>query len=118
VDWIWPFVTAGQASNDDPRLNPPDEEIASLTCRRVLVAVAEDTLRERGVCLFARIRDYCARAGGEATQLESEGEDHGLHLYSPARHQQEARGEHRALHQPAAGAGAGRRLALARCMGG
>ncbi|KAG2640574.1 hypothetical protein PVAP13_2KG112000 [Panicum virgatum] len=21
VDWLWPFVTAGQASNDDPRLN-------------------------------------------------------------------------------------------------
>ncbi|PAN09348.1 hypothetical protein PAHAL_2G016200 [Panicum hallii] len=86
VDWLWPFVTAGQAGNEDPRLNPPDEEIASLTCRRVLVAVAEkDTLRERGCRLFARIRDYYARTGGEATLVESEGEDHGFHLYSPLR---------------------------------
>ncbi|KAG0541489.1 hypothetical protein BDA96_02G020900 [Sorghum bicolor] len=89
VDRLWPFVTAGQAGNEDPRLNPPDEEIASLTCRRVLVAVAgKDTLRDRGVQLFARIRDYYARAGSRAataTLVESEGEDHGFHLYSPLR---------------------------------
>ncbi|RCV09353.1 hypothetical protein SEVIR_2G025400v4 [Setaria viridis] len=86
VDRLWPFVTAGQAGNEDPRLNPPDEEIASLTCRRFLVAVAEkDTLSERGRRLFGRIRDYYAVAGGEATLVESEGEDHGFHLYSPLR---------------------------------
>ncbi|PAN09342.1 hypothetical protein PAHAL_2G015400 [Panicum hallii] len=86
VDLLWPFVTAGQAGNDDPRLSPPDEEIASLMCRRVLVAVAErDILRERGCRLFAGIRDYYARTGGEATLVESEGEDHGFHLYSPLR---------------------------------
>ncbi|KAG2633216.1 hypothetical protein PVAP13_2NG259900 [Panicum virgatum] len=85
VDWLWPFVTAGQASNDDPLLNPPDEEIAWLACRRVLLAVAEkDTLRETGCCLLNRFRDYYARTGGgEATLVESEGEDHGFHLYSP-----------------------------------
>ncbi|CAN6222319.1 unnamed protein product [Urochloa humidicola] len=86
VPLLWPFVTAGQADNDDPRLNPPDEEIASLTCRRVLVAVAEkDSLRERGCRMFGRIRDYYAVTGGEATLVESEGEDHGFHLYSPLR---------------------------------
>ncbi|RLN33910.1 putative carboxylesterase 13 [Panicum miliaceum] len=87
VDWLWPFVTAGQASNDDPRLNPPDEEIASLKCRRILVAVAEkDTLRERGCRLLNRFHDYYARTGGgAATLVESEGEDHGFHLYSPLR---------------------------------
>ncbi|KAG2631379.1 probable carboxylesterase 5 [Panicum virgatum] len=87
VDWLWPFVTAGQASNDDPRLNPPDEDIASLTCRRVLLAVAEkDTLRERGCRLLKRFHDYYTRTGsGEATLVESEGEDHGFHLYSPLR---------------------------------
>ena len=79
-------MTAGQAGNEDPRLNPPDEEIASLTCRRVLVAVAgKDTLRERGCRLLDRFRDYYARTGGEATLVESEGEDHGFHLYSPLR---------------------------------
>jgi acetyl esterase/lipase len=90
VDRLWPFVTAGQAGNEDARLNPPDEEIASLTCRRVLVAVAgKDTLRDRGVRLFARIRDYYARAAAgraaTATLVESDGEDHGFHLYSPLR---------------------------------
>ncbi|CAL5091651.1 unnamed protein product [Urochloa decumbens] len=92
VGLLWPFVTAGQADNDDPRIDPPDEEIASLACRRVLVAVAErDTLRERGVRLFRRVRDrYGAVAGtgaggGEATLVVSEGEDHGFHLYSPLR---------------------------------
>ncbi|KAG2639703.1 hypothetical protein PVAP13_2KG032000 [Panicum virgatum] len=86
VDWPWPFVTAGQAGNDDPRLIPPDEEIASLTCRRVLVAVAEkDTLLERGCRLLDRFSDYYERTatGGEATLVESEGEDHVFHLYSP-----------------------------------
>ncbi|CAN6212992.1 unnamed protein product [Urochloa humidicola] len=88
VGLLWPFVTAGQADNDDPRLNPPDEEIASLRCQRVLIAVAEkDSLRERGCRLFDRIRDYYyyAVTGGEATLVESEGEDHGFHLYSPLR---------------------------------
>ncbi|CAN6196762.1 unnamed protein product [Urochloa humidicola] len=86
VPLLWPFVTAGQADNDDPRLNPPDEEIASLTCRRVLVAVAEkDSLRERGCRMLGRIRDFYTVAGGEATLVESEGEDHGFHLYSPLR---------------------------------
>ncbi|RLN35182.1 putative carboxylesterase 13 [Panicum miliaceum] len=76
-----------EASNDDPRLNPPDEEIASLTCQRVLVAVVEkDTLRERGCRLLNRFHDYYARTGGgEATLVESGGEDHGFHLYSPLR---------------------------------
>ncbi|CAN6180209.1 unnamed protein product [Urochloa humidicola] len=76
VDRLWPFVTAGQAGNDDPRINPPDEEIASLTCRRVLVAVAEsDTLRERGLRLFGRVRDRCTvdGGGGEATLVVSRG---------------------------------------------
>ncbi|KAF8731311.1 hypothetical protein HU200_016365 [Digitaria exilis] len=89
VDRLWPFVTAGKAGNEDPRINPTDEEIASLTmtCRRVMVAVAKkDTLRERGVRLFERVRDcYDLTGGGEVTLVESEGEDHGFHLYNPLR---------------------------------
>ncbi|KAK1604931.1 hypothetical protein QYE76_028604 [Lolium multiflorum] len=88
VDTVWPFVTAGQASNGDPRLNPPEEEIASLKCRRVLVAVAEkDIVRDRARLLAARMRD-CAWTTGdnrEVTLVEAEGEDHGFHLYSPLR---------------------------------
>ncbi|KAF8731306.1 hypothetical protein HU200_016360 [Digitaria exilis] len=90
VDWLWPLVTAGQTGNEDPRINPTDEEVASLTstCRRVMVAVAEkDTLRERGVRLFERVRECydLTGTGGEVTLVESEGEDHGFHLYSPLR---------------------------------
>jgi acetyl esterase/lipase len=85
VDRLWPFVTAGHAGNDDPRINPPEEEIASLTCRRMLVAVAEkDILRDRGRQLAARMRD-CAWAGDHVALVESEGEDHGFHLYNPLR---------------------------------
>ncbi|XP_052163272.1 probable carboxylesterase 3 [Oryza glaberrima] len=79
VDWLWPFVTAGQADNDDPRIDPADDELASLPCRRVLMAVAgRDTLRDRGRRLASRMR-------GDVTVVESEGEDHGFHLYSPLR---------------------------------
>ncbi|CAN6202911.1 unnamed protein product [Urochloa humidicola] len=87
IGLLWPFVMAGQAGKDDPRFNPLDEKIASLKCRRVLVAVAEkDSLRERGVRMLGRIGDYYAvTGGGEATLVESEGEDHGFHLYSPLR---------------------------------
>uniref|UniRef100_A0A0E0LLH9 Alpha/beta hydrolase fold-3 domain-containing protein n=1 Tax=Oryza punctata TaxID=4537 RepID=A0A0E0LLH9_ORYPU len=85
---LWPFVTAGQAGNDDPWIDPSVEEIASLTCRRALVAVAEkDFLRQRGRLLAARMRG-CAWAGADGhnvTMVESEGEDHGFHLYSPLR---------------------------------
>ncbi|CAM0913684.1 unnamed protein product [Alopecurus aequalis] len=88
LDKVWPFVTAGQAGNEDPRINPPEEEIASLKCRRVLVAVAEkDSLGDRARRLAARMRD-CAWTTGdnrEVTLVEAEGEDHVFHLYSPLR---------------------------------
>ncbi|XP_040382248.1 2-hydroxyisoflavanone dehydratase-like [Oryza brachyantha] len=81
---LWPFVTAGQAGNDDPRIDPPADEVASLACRRVLVAVAEkDLLRDRGRLLAARMRSCGGRRS--VTLVESEGEDHGFHLYSPLR---------------------------------
>lgn len=89
IDRLWPFVTAGRLGGDDPWVNPQDEEIASLTCRRVLVAVADkDGLRERGRRLAARMRDCCAWAADDedaVTLVESEGEDHGFHLYNPLR---------------------------------
>ncbi|TVU18218.1 hypothetical protein EJB05_34302, partial [Eragrostis curvula] len=34
VDTFWPFLTAGLAGNDDSRLNPPAEQVASMPCRR------------------------------------------------------------------------------------
>ncbi|XP_044969079.1 probable carboxylesterase 5 [Hordeum vulgare subsp. vulgare] len=88
IDRLWPFATAGRLGNDDRRVNPLDEDIASLRCRRVLVAVADkDTLRDRGRRLASRMRDCCSWADDEnaVTLVESEGEDHGFHLYNPLR---------------------------------
>ncbi|KQK19827.1 hypothetical protein BRADI_1g50705v3 [Brachypodium distachyon] len=83
VDRLWPFVTNGMAGNDDPRINPPVDEILSLslTCRRVLMAVAEkDTLRDRGLRLAERMAPLTDMA-----VVKSEGEEHGFHLYNPLR---------------------------------
>uniref|UniRef100_A0ACD6AIU4 Uncharacterized protein n=1 Tax=Avena sativa TaxID=4498 RepID=A0ACD6AIU4_AVESA len=85
IDRLWPFVTAGKLGDDDPRVNPVDEEISSLACRRVLVAVAgKDSLRDRGRQLAARMRHRRASADA-VTLLESEGEDHVFHLHNPLR---------------------------------
>ncbi|KAL6633319.1 hypothetical protein ACP70R_025990 [Stipagrostis hirtigluma subsp. patula] len=85
VDTLWSFLTAGAAGNEDPRLNPAAEEVASLPCRRALVAVAgEDVARDRG----RRYARWLGRGGErrrEVTLLESEGEDHGFHLLGPKR---------------------------------
>jgi acetyl esterase/lipase len=84
VEKLWPFVTAGQAGNDDPRIDPPDEEIASLKCRRALVALAgKDIFRHRARRLAARMRDGAWK--GSVTLVELEGEDHCFHLYRPQR---------------------------------
>jgi hypothetical protein len=90
VDRLWPYVTAGKLGHDDPRVCPVDEEIASLTCRRVLVAVAgKDTFRYRGRQLASRVRLCRAPAWADdedaVTLVESEGEDHCFHLHNPLR---------------------------------
>ncbi|XP_047042814.1 probable carboxylesterase 5 [Lolium rigidum] len=84
VEKLWPLVTAGQAGNDDPRIDPPDEEIASLKCRRALVALAgKDIFRHRARRLASRMRDGAWK--GSVTLVELEGEDHCFHLYRPQR---------------------------------
>ncbi|CAM0901554.1 unnamed protein product [Alopecurus aequalis] len=85
VDRLWPFVTDGMADNNDPHIDPPEEEMAWVCCRRVLVAVAEkDTFWERGCRFASRMRDH-AMVEGNVTLVESEGEDHAFHLYRPLR---------------------------------
>ncbi|KAL6656562.1 hypothetical protein ACP70R_004342 [Stipagrostis hirtigluma subsp. patula] len=80
VDTLWPFLTAGAAGNDDPRINPPADQVKSLPCRRALVAVAaKDVFRDRGrrYASWLRHGERC----GEVTLVESEGEDHVFHLH-------------------------------------
>ncbi|KAK3127099.1 hypothetical protein QOZ80_7AG0568300 [Eleusine coracana subsp. coracana] len=85
VDMLWPFLTAGVAGNDDPRLNPPAHVIASLPCRRALVAVAsKDVLWERGYRYAEMLSRHGVRCR-EVKLVESKDEDHGFHLYRPAR---------------------------------
>ncbi|XP_039797833.1 probable carboxylesterase 2 [Panicum virgatum] len=72
MDALWPFLTAGADGNDDPRISPPAEQVASLLCRRMLVGVAaKDVVRDR------------SESRREVTLLESKGKDHGFHLYRP-----------------------------------
>jgi len=82
VDTLWPFLTAGAAGNDDPRISPSADLVASLPCRRVLVGVAaKDVVRDRGCRYAAWLRRGERRR--QVTLLESKGKDHGLHLYRP-----------------------------------
>ncbi|CAL4993709.1 unnamed protein product [Urochloa decumbens] len=78
VDTLWPFLTAGTAGNDDPRLNPPPELVMALPCRRALITVAsKDLVRDRGYqySTWLRLGKQCH---GEF--FESKGEDHAFHL--------------------------------------
>ncbi|KAF3943219.1 hypothetical protein CMV_030201 [Castanea mollissima] len=83
VDRLWPFVCPAQPDNDDPWANPVAEgapSLAQLGCRRVLVFVAEkDILRDRGWLFYEAL----SRSGwmGVVEIEETEGEDHGFHLY-------------------------------------
>ncbi|KAJ1291007.1 hypothetical protein BS78_02G286200 [Paspalum vaginatum] len=82
VDTLWLFLTAGAAGNDDPRINPPAEHVASLPCRRALVAVAsKDVVRDRGRRYAVMLRR--GELHREVTLVESQGTDHGFHLYRP-----------------------------------
>jgi hypothetical protein len=69
----------------DPLIDPPAEVVASLPCRRALVAVAgKDLARHRGRRYAAWLRnkdEWCC----EVTPVESESENHPFHLYSRAR---------------------------------
>ncbi|KAJ1291155.1 hypothetical protein BS78_02G296300 [Paspalum vaginatum] len=80
VDTLWAFLTAGAAGNEEPRINPAADQVASLPCRRALVAVAtKDLLRDRGRRYAAWLRhgESCRKV----TLLESKGREDGFHLY-------------------------------------
>ena len=83
VDSMWPFLCPVMPSSDDPRINPVSDgapSLAWLGCKRVLICVAErDILKDRGWLYY----DALGRSGwmGVVEIEETEGEDHGFHLY-------------------------------------
>lgn len=79
---LWRLVcpSSSDGDGDDPRINPVGLE--GLGCRRVLVSVAaEDTLRERGVDYYERLRR--SGWGGAAELAETDGVGHVFHLQDP-----------------------------------
>ncbi|OEL30326.1 2-hydroxyisoflavanone dehydratase [Dichanthelium oligosanthes] len=66
VDTLWPFLTAGAAGNDDPRINRP---------------ASQDVVRDRACRYAAWLRrgERCR----EVSLVESKGKDHGFHIYRP-----------------------------------
>jgi acetyl esterase/lipase len=87
ADRHWALATGGREGNDDPWINPSDEDVAfeSLTCRRALVAVAEkDLVRERVRAARGALPRVRWRRDG-VTLVVSAGEDHGFHLSGPPR---------------------------------
>lgn len=84
VDRLWLFLRPSNPDKDDPRLNPVAADAPSLVdlgCSRVLVCVAEnDALKERG-WIFNQELGRCGWMGVVEIQ-ETQGEDHGFHLYA------------------------------------
>ncbi|XP_010275601.1 PREDICTED: probable carboxylesterase 2 [Nelumbo nucifera] len=84
-DRLWPYVCPSQPDNDDPQINPLAANAPSLLglgCTRVIVFVAgKDALRDRGWLYYESL----ARSGwiGVVEFAETEGEEHGFHLYNP-----------------------------------
>ncbi|GJN36267.1 hypothetical protein PR202_gb25110 [Eleusine coracana subsp. coracana] len=73
------------STEDHPCAYPPVEVVASLPCRRALVAVAaRDLARHRGRRYAERLQRH-GKLCREVTFLESEGEDHAFHLYRTTR---------------------------------
>lgn len=82
VDRLWLFLRPSNPDKDDPRLNPVAADAPSLVdlgCSRVLVCVAEnDALKERFL-----IKNWAGVGGLGVVEIqETQGEDHGFHLYA------------------------------------
>ncbi|PUZ61290.1 hypothetical protein GQ55_4G264300 [Panicum hallii var. hallii] len=82
---FWRFVCPGTPGLDDPLCNPfsaaAGGSAARIAAERVLVCVAEDSLRERGVWYYESLRASGYR--GEVELHESAGEGHVFHYTKP-----------------------------------
>ncbi|OUZ99826.1 Alpha/beta hydrolase fold-3 [Macleaya cordata] len=86
VDKFWPILCPSSTTgNDDPRINPASDPklLSSLGCNNVLVCVAEkDIYRDRGWLYYETLGK--SGWGGVVEIMESEGENHMVHLLDPS----------------------------------
>ncbi|OUZ99829.1 Alpha/beta hydrolase fold-3 [Macleaya cordata] len=84
MDKLWPIICPSSTTtgNDDPLVNPvTNPNLSTLGCNRVLVCVAgKDILRDRGWFYYETLGKSGWR--GVVEILESEGVDHGFHLFN------------------------------------
>ncbi|XP_057787450.1 probable carboxylesterase 2 [Salvia miltiorrhiza] len=84
VDKVYKILCpTSSGRDDDPRLNPAvDSRIREMPGRRVIFFVAEkDFLRDRGRAYYEGLKK--SEWSGEVEIMESEGEGHCFHLFSP-----------------------------------
>ncbi|KAJ6385762.1 hypothetical protein OIU77_028853 [Salix suchowensis] len=82
-DEMWMFMYPTNCGKQDPKLKPPPEDLAKLTCEKVLFFFAEkDHLREVGG-IFS---DDLKKSGykGAVEVVEHDGVAHEFHLFDPA----------------------------------
>jgi acetyl esterase/lipase len=83
VENLWRFVYPTSLGSDDPFLNPGfDPNLGKLSCKRVLVFVAEnDLLKDRG-WYYKELLEKIGW-GGVVEVIETKGEGHVFHLFNP-----------------------------------
>ncbi|EEF30975.1 2-hydroxyisoflavanone dehydratase [Ricinus communis] len=81
-DEMWMYMCPDNKGLDDPRMNPPVEDIAKLGCEKVLVFVAEkDHLNGPGKNYFDKLKKSGWKGSFEF--VENEKDEHCFHLRNP-----------------------------------
>ncbi|XP_065864314.1 probable carboxylesterase 12 [Euphorbia lathyris] len=81
-DHMWLYMCPSGSGLDDPRMNPPLEDIAKLGCEKLLIFVAEkDHLNMPGKNYFDKLKKSGWK--GSCELVENEKEEHCFHLLRP-----------------------------------
>ena len=84
ADNFWRFSCPGTSGSDDPLINPDkDPKVGSISCKRVLVCVAEkDLLKDRG-WNYKELLEKKSGWNGAVEVMEAKEEDHVFHMLKP-----------------------------------
>ncbi|XP_037495599.1 2-hydroxyisoflavanone dehydratase [Jatropha curcas] len=81
-DHMWLYMCQDNKGLDDPRMNPPVEDIAKLGCEKLLIFVAEkDHLNTVGKNYYEKLQKSGWK--GSCELVENEKEEHCFHLHNP-----------------------------------